>query len=142
MKKLILIAGLALGCIAASLPAQAQLRTSTVPFTCVSGVSAAPGAGAVIADTAGLASGDYEVYSTGYVGDTAAVGKGIILEHRNAANAATNNSFGVAGTPGQGQVYVPRLAVVASERLRAITGSAAGAVSSQYVASICYRKYQ
>lgn len=122
-------------------PALAQI-TGTVPLTCVSAANAAPGISAVQADTAALTAGDYEVYASGMVSDTVAVGKGLVLEHRNAANGATLFNLSGASAEGQISVYFPRITVAASERFRWIAGTAAGAVSSLYVSSICYRRHR
>lgn len=100
-----------------------------------SAVSAAPGIGAVIADTGALPKGTYCVEWELAAQDTVAVGKGMVVEHRNAANAATVHRLGGCAAAGQihGKAYVH---IAENERIRVIAGTAAGAASSQYVAAI------
>lgn len=104
--------------------------------TRVSGNVAAPAANAVIADTGVLAAGTYMIEYSCAAMDTLAVGKGMILEHRNAANSATLNTLGgcVAGESQFGNIQ--RITLAASERIRIIAGPAAGAASSRYIAHI------
>jgi hypothetical protein len=99
----------------------------------VSGKLTAPAAGAVICDTGQLAAGTYTFRIQAGASDTVAVAKGVLIEHRNAANSAT-----------LWQVLVPVLAfeafdirfpVATNERVRAIA-NIAGAASSQYGAAI------
>jgi hypothetical protein len=101
-----------------------------------SGLSAAPAASAVIADTGALAAGNYRIEWNCAALDTVAVGKGMIVEYRNAANSATTQRLGgcVAGATNSGSMS--RLTVALNERVRIIAGTAAGAASSQYVAFI------
>lgn len=68
--------------------------------------------------------------------DTVAVGKGLVVEHRNAGDTATNNRLGGCSAGESRTIVVERLVVAAGEKVRVITGSAAPAASSQQVASI------
>lgn len=100
--------------------------------TRVSGSPAVPAANSIIADSLALAAGTYRIeYAAGAM-DTLAVGKGMLLEHRNAANNATLNTIAsvVAGESRYGRVE--RITVGAGERIRWIAGTAAGAASSKY----------
>jgi len=124
----------------------AQLRASAVPVTGATpntwtwvgsvSTSVAPAANAILADTGALAVGSYDFDVTAAVSDTVAVGKGIWLEHRNAANNANLRTFGVA-TPNGGTAHyrIERYALAASERMRCIV-LVAGAASSRYAAVI------
>lgn len=111
-----------------------------VPFTTVSAENAAPAIGAAQADSGALAAGDYEVIVTGQANDTNAVGKGLVVQHRNAANSANVAQFAGCPAPGEFKLHLPRIRFAANERIRVAAGSAAGAVSSQYVSSVSYRK--
>lgn len=101
-----------------------------------SGAVAAPAASAVIADTGNLPAGDYLIEWAVAAMDTVAVGKGMVVEHRDAADAVTNFRLGgcVAGDSQSG--VSRRITVAANESVRVIAGTAAGAASSLYVASI------
>lgn len=123
----------------------AELRAAAVPvdlkegavMTWASVKSAAPGANAVQATTGALAAGDYDFDIYLAVADTVAVGKGLVLEHRNAADAATLFNLGGA-TPNGGAMYIQlrRYTIALNERLRVIAGTAAGAANSMYVSAI------
>lgn len=122
----------------------ALLRATPVPIsmggnavTYVSLKSAAPTANAVQADTGQLAAGTYDFDVHLAVADTVAVGKGLVIEHRNAANNANVNVLGGC-TPNGGAVSlcIRRLTLAANERIRVIAGTAAGAASSMYVSAI------
>lgn len=102
----------------------------------VGATSAAPAIGAVIADTGQLAAGTYLVEICIASMDTVAVGKGILVEHRNAANAATNSVLASCVAGESRTMIVRRLTVAANERIRAVAGPAAGAASSLYSATI------
>lgn len=112
-------------------------RDSVTPFTFTSVKSAAPSANAVQATTGALPAGDYEITINLAVADTVAVGKGLVVEHRNAADNATLNVLGGC-TPNGGAVAftMPRLTLALNERIRVIAGTAAGAASSMYVSAI------
>lgn len=99
--------------------------------------SAAPAANAVQADTGALAAGDYDVDIHLAVSDTVAVGKGLVIEHRNAANNATlANLGGVTPNGGAGRFIFRRYTLALNERIRVIAGTAAGAASSMYISAI------
>lgn len=126
--------------LAAGLPAALSgslgLKVSQVDRapTFFSAVAAAPAASAVIADTGALTAGSYRVEWCCVAQDTVAVGKGMVVEYRNAANAATLHRLGgcAAGSSEDGETR--RITVLVGERIRIIAGTAAGAASSQYIA--------
>jgi hypothetical protein len=132
------------GTVTASGPlTDAQLRASAVKaredlaaMTWVSVKSAAPGANAVQADTGALAAGDYDFDIQLAASDTVVVGKGLVIEHRNAANAATLQNLGGIAPSGGTQIRLRRYTIATNERIRVIAGTAAGAASSMYVSSI------
>lgn len=103
------------------------------------GEQTAPSAGTVIADTGAVSAGYYEVI--GHVGsdDPLEVGQYIHFQHRNAANSATSHGV-IVPTPGFGRIHWPRLAMAASERIRAISGTTAGDVAAFYTADIYLRR--
>ena len=111
-------------------------RGGTASWTWVSAQNAAPAIGAVQADTGALAAGDYEVHIHLAASDTLAVGKGLIVEHRNAANSATLHRYGACPAGGSIDIDIPRVTIALNERIRVIAGTAAGAASSFYVSSI------
>lgn len=104
-----------------------------------SGSAAAPAGSAVIADSGALAAGTYDVLVEMACQDTTAVGHGMIVEHRNAANAATLKSLGGCSAPDSHTVLVARVVIALNERIRVIAGPAAGTASSQYVALVAVR---
>jgi hypothetical protein len=107
--------------------------------TQVSNSSAAPGASAVLADTGALAAGDYDFDVAMAILDTNAVGKGMVVEHRNAANAATLFQLGGCASPGNQWLHIQRKTLALNERIRVIAGTAAGAASSLYISAIARR---
>jgi hypothetical protein len=113
-----------------------KAREDTAAMTWVSVKSAAPAIGAVQADTGALAAGDYDFDVYLVVSDTVAVGKGLVIEHRNAANGATLQTLGGVSTQGELALRFRRYTMAANERLRIIAGTAAGAASSMYVSAI------
>lgn len=127
------LVGGALSVVLQSLP---KAREDALPMTWVSAKAAAPGANAVVADTTQLAAGDYDMDISLAVSDTVAVGKGLVVEHRNAANSATTHNLG-ACVPGAAlQLRLRRYTLALNERVRVIAGTAAAAASSMYVAAI------
>lgn len=122
----------------------AELRAAVVPvretvtaMTWASVKSAAPAANAVQATTGALSADDYDFDIFLAVADTVAVGKGLVVEHRNAADNATLFNLGGA-TPNGGAVVIPirNYTIAANERIRVIAGTAAGAANSMYVSAI------
>ena len=67
---------------------------------------------------------------------TVAVGKGMVGEIRDAANAATSHRLGgcVAGSSMNG--FSAKVTLVLNQRIRIIAGTAAGAASSLYVGHV------
>lgn len=113
--------------------------TAAGAWAYASGSSAAPAGSAVVADSGALAAGTYDVWVELAVEDTNAVGKGMIVEHRNAANGATLKQLGACAAPDSHSVYIPRVVVALNERIRVIVGPAASAASSQYIATVAVR---
>lgn len=107
-----------------------------VPFTFVSAKTAAPAANAVQCDTGALPAGDYELDIHLSVSDTVAVGKGLVIEHRNAANNANINVLGGCAPAQTVDFSISRLTLATNERIRVIAGTAAGAASSMYLSAI------
>lgn len=103
-----------------------------------SGAVTAPAAGAVITDLGPQPAGNYDILFTLSVSDTVAVGKELVVEHRNAANTATIRILGAcpAAVALWGRVRVNTFAP--DERVRVISG-VAGAASSRYKASLQQR---
>ena len=112
------------------------VKQSEPAWTWTSLKSAAPTANAVQADTGALAAGTYDFYITLAASDTVAVGKGLVVEHRNAANGATLQNLGAIPAGGQVVIELRSYVIAASERIRVIAGTAAGAASSMYVSAI------
>jgi hypothetical protein len=102
----------------------------------VSAAPAQPAANAVIIDSGQLGAGQYRVEYSASAMDTVAVGKGMLLEHRNAVNNATLHTLAGVNASGAISGEISRITVAANERLRWIAGTAAGAASSKYAACI------
>lgn len=113
-----------------------KAREDVAAMTWVSAKTAAPAVNSVQADTGALASGDYDFDITLSASDTVAVGKGLVIEHRNAANGATIHNLGSVPAGAVQQFRFRRYAIGANERIRIIAGTAAGAASSMYVSAI------
>jgi hypothetical protein len=110
--------------------------TLAAPAADVAGVSVAPAIGAVIADTGALAAGDYRFEIEMGIADPIAVGKDMRVEHRNAANNASNRTGPICAASDSTSMVISRRTMAASERLRVVVGPVAGAASSTYGASI------
>lgn len=117
-------------------PAVQPIRESPNVTTWVSAKTAAPAANSVQADTGQLAAGDYDFIINLACADTIAVGKGLVIEHRNAANSATLFNLGAATAGDSKQFVFRRYAIATNERIRVIAGTAAGTASSMYVSAI------
>ena len=113
-----------------------KTREELVAMTWASVKSAAPAANAVQATTGALAAGDYDFDIALAVSDTVAVGKGLVIEHRNAADAATLFNLGAVGATEAIQIRLRRYTIALNERIRVIAGTAAGAAASMYVSAI------
>jgi hypothetical protein len=98
--------------------------------------AAAPAANAVLADTGPLPAGAYRVEWNCVAMDTIAVGKGCIVEHRNAANSANIAVLGGCAAGESQSDEEDRVVVAANERIRVTVGSAAGAPSSLYAGHV------
>lgn len=113
-----------------------KAREDTAAMTWVSVKSAAPLASAVQADTGALAAGDYDFDIYLCASDTVAVGKGLVVEHRNAANGATTQTLHAIPAGVSDNIRIRRYTLALNERIRVIAGTAAGAASSMYVSAI------
>ena len=120
----------------------AELRASAIKaredssaMTWTSLKSAAPAANSVQADTGALVAGEYDFDISLSASDTA-VGKGLVIEHRNAANSATLQVLGGVPAGGAVQFKFRRITIATNERIRIIAGTAAGAANSMYVSAI------
>jgi len=103
------------------------------------GVQVAPAAAFIFADTGQLAAGTFLFRVLMSVIDAANV-RQVVIEHRNAANAANLNAQefmipGVGTTPLQ-FLYEQTIVLAANERLRAILGGGAGGAASRYQVTI------
>jgi len=98
--------------------------------------SAAPAANAVQATTGPLPAGTYDFEIILLASDTVAVGKGLVVEHRNAADGATLQTLGGIAAPDSRQISLKGVTLALNERIRVIAGTAAGAASSMYVSAI------
>lgn len=92
--------------------------------------------GAVIADTGPLAVGDYSVSANFGADGTNAAGKAIEIVHRNAANSGDVKVISRCPAGATGHVLIPRITLVANERLVARASTTAFAASEQATASI------
>lgn len=111
-----------------------MISGKVMTFVGVSNV--APAANSVQADTGALSAGNYEFVVNLMASDTVAVGKGLIVEHRNAANTATLKVLGGVAPSGAVSLHIPKIVIAANERVRVVVGSVTGAASSRYVSSI------
>ena len=85
-------------------------------------------------DTGDLPAGTYDVYAKLQEVDAAAANRGLILEHRNAADNATLATLGGALANPSFEVYAEvctRVVVAAGESIRIIQGSAAASAAGQ-----------
>ena len=90
----------------------------------------------MLADTGALAvGGQFDVKIILMTSDTAGVGKGITIEHRNAANSATVKELGGVSCPENIVYEIQSYTIGTGERIRAVVG-AASAASSVYDAMI------
>jgi hypothetical protein len=106
------------------------------PGTVVGGRVVAPGANVVIADSGALPAGDYRVQVLIGYADTLAAGKCAVIEHRNAANAATVDQLGAVPAGDSREIVIERLTLAASERIRVVNDAVVGAAGSVVVATV------
>jgi hypothetical protein len=93
-----------------------------------SAVVVAAGAGVVIATTGALAEpGLYDIELTAGISGVAAAGKHIVFEHRNAADNATLQSYGLCPGGAGFSASLGRISIAANERIRALNGIIGGA---------------
>jgi len=121
---------------AVTVSALPKAREDSAAMTWASAKNAAPSASAVQADTGALTAGDYDFDIFMLASDTVAVGKGLVVEHRNASNNATLQTLGGCAAQGNQTVNLRRYTIATNERIRVIAGTAAGAASSMYVSAI------
>lgn len=113
-----------------------KAREDDSAMTWASSKNAAPTANLVMATTGALAAGNYDFDILLAAADTIAVGKGMVVEHRNAADSATLHNLGGVQASGNAQIQLRRYTIATNERIRVIAGTAAGAASSMYVSAI------
>jgi hypothetical protein len=90
----------------------------------------------VIADSGALPAGDYRVQVLIGYADTLAAGKCAVIEHRNAANAATVDQLGAVPAGDSREIIIERLTLAASERIRVVNDAVVGAAGSVVVATV------
>lgn len=82
-----------------------------------------------------LPAGSYTIDWNVACGDTLAVGKGIVIVHTNSSNVIQSRLGGcIAGESQSGTVR--RLTVAANDKIRALSGTAAGLANSLYLAHL------
>jgi hypothetical protein len=101
-----------------------------------SGVSTAPAANAVVADTGQLPAGDYLVEVELSAAGVLAAGKALLVQHRNAGNSADVNTLGGCPAATSRSIEVGRVTLALNERIRVVVGAVAFAASETAVASI------
>lgn len=114
----------------------ASAGSDPAPTANVGAQVTAPTAAQVIADTGALSAGDYRIEIEGGAADTLAAGKGIRIEHRNAANTGNTRQSVVIPAGASATLKWQRVTVAEGERIRATAGGVAGAASSEYGATI------
>lgn len=112
-----------------------QERTNVATASVGASVTA-PAAAAVIADTGAMPAGDYTIDLELDASAVLAAGKGLIVEHRNAANAATLKQLGGCSAGQSRTVTIRRLTLAANERVRVIVGAVAFAAGEVATAAI------
>jgi hypothetical protein len=112
-----------------------QERTN-VAAASVGALATAPGAAAVVADTGALPAGDYTIDVELDAAAVLAAGKALIVEHRNAANAATVKPLGGCGAGQSRTLTIRRLTLAANERVRVIVGAVAFGAGETATAAI------
>jgi hypothetical protein len=102
----------------------------------VGALSTAPGAAAVIADTGALPAGDYTIDVELDAAAVLAAGKALVVEHRNAANAATVKQLGGCSAGQSRTLTIRRLTLAANERVRVVVGAVAFGAGETATAAI------
>jgi hypothetical protein len=113
-----------------------KAREDRVAMSWVSAVTTASAIGAVIADTGALAAADYDFDIKIAGGGAVLAGKVLIVEHRNAANAATLQSLAMVGGDATAEVLLRRYTLALNERIRVIVGAVAFAAAERSLAAI------
>lgn len=102
--------------------------------------AAAPAANALLATTGALPAGLYDFQIHLVCSDTPAPGRGIVVEHRNAADAATLKDLGGATPETTVDLVIKNYRLALNERIRVIAGTAAAIAASMYVSAIGYQR--
>lgn len=107
----------------------APLPVSVAPFVAPVVVSAQAvgisGAGTVVADSGALPAGIYRAEIILGFSGTLVAGKHVQVEHRNAANGATLQLYGLCPGGSSLPIEMERIVVAANERIRAVIGAVA-----------------
>lgn len=102
----------------------------------VSGTVTGAAAGAVVCDTGPVASGGTFLLEAALAAfETPTNGRGLVVEHRDAANGATVATLAGCPTSSSVSVRVLRVRLGAGERVRVVAGAAAAA-AAVYVAAV------
>ena len=113
-----------------------RTQVSGADPTVSSSIASAPAAAALIATTGALPVGAYRVeVGLGFSG-VAAAGKHLLLEHRDATDAATLHTLALCPAGTTGYYSSERVNLLANQRLRVIGGAVAGAVGEVAQGSI------
>jgi hypothetical protein len=112
-----------------------QERTNTAAAS-VGALTTASTAGAVIADSGALPAGDYSVDVELDAAAVLAAGKGLVVEHRNAANGATVKQLGGCAAGQSRTLTIRRITLAANERIRVIANATAFGAGETAIASI------
>jgi hypothetical protein len=113
------------------------VRVGGVPVvapTVAGGSASAPAAAAVVADSGPMPAGTYRVGVVLSISGMNAPGKQMQIEHRNAANAATNSLLGACPAGGAIDIVRERVTLALNERIRVVVAAVALAASEVAVA--------
>lgn len=108
--------------------------------TAAGGSAAAPTAAQVIADTGQLAAGVYYIEAFLAISGASLAGKHLVLQHRDAANAATLMELALCPAGGAMGAGRERLVVALNERVRVVVGAVAVAAAEVAHAEIAAYK--
>lgn len=112
-----------------------QERTNA-PAASVGALTTASTAGTVIADSGALPAGDYTVDVELDAAGVVAAGKGLVVEHRNAANSATVKPLGGCAAGASRTLTIRRISLAANERIRVIANAVAFGAGETAIAAI------
>jgi hypothetical protein len=91
---------------------------------------------AVVVDTGALPAGDYTIDVELDAAAVLAAGKALVVEHRNAANAATVKQLGGCSAGQSRTLTIRRLTLAANERVRVVVGAVAFGAGETATAAI------